>query len=490
MKNKINFWGRIHHFLFFFDLVLLTLILLFPMIVAEKFIKPARRGYFWRKKVVWIVKTTLNLNGIKIKVKNKPDLDDGISFIYAANHPSNFDGFILLTILGPKNILLTAPLQQFPKLLATWMKKMESVQVRGDAIDDASYPQSESKQHAIQHAIKALKNGDSLIILHDGHIELVHLIHYFHTGCARISVGSNTPVVPIALHNVDHVFPDEKHVIPGTVTVTLGTPLKKTQTDIKKIHTEFTKSKILSTRHKIEKAIIDMLPLRYQPAYWKQSKNKKIGVFIDIDRTMHEGFPRENFVKYLFSLHNLHYNDAMIFFYWLFLEKAGKLPHKKLMKESLCILNGWDIGELRNVVQNPFHNKIIKNKQYGFFPILKDHAEAKHSIIFISEIIHPLAQEFKHLFAGRTTLDTKLAQKYRCYSGKTNCLCYKDTKARLLEEFAHRANIDLKKSYAYADGFSDIPFMNLVGHPTAINPDPDLYEYARIHKFNILENIS
>ncbi|KKR08610.1 MAG: HAD-subfamily IB hydrolase [Parcubacteria group bacterium GW2011_GWC2_39_14] len=485
--NK-NLLGKMHHFFLIFDIGLFTFILLFPMIVIEKFVKPEKRGLLWCKAAVWIIRTAFDLNGISIKTRNHLEHEVGKSFVYAANHPSDFDGFILLTILGPKSILFIAPLQQFPKILATWMNKMEAVTVRRDVIDDIRYPKGESKQHAIQHAIKAIKNGNSLIIFPEGHIELTHLLHYFHTGAARISVGAHTPIIPVALRNADKVFPDEKSLTPGTVTVTFGAEIPAPENQIKKSHTEFPWAKVLATRNKIEKAIVDMLPMRYQPDYFKQPKTKKIGVFIDIDRTIYGGFSQKDLVKYLFALHKLHYGDALKVFYWLFLEKAGKMPHKELMRKSLFILNGWDVGELRNVVHHSFYKKIVKNIQYGLFPILKDHAEAKHSIVFVSEVIHPLAQEFKHLFAGRTTLDTKLAQEHHCYTGKVKCLCYKDVKARLLQEFASRANIDLSKSYAYGDSFADIPFMSLVGHATAINPDPDLLRYAKKKHFAILED--
>jgi|GEM_PF-2257779 len=488
MKETTSFLGKLHHFGLALDIGLLTFIFLLPMIIGEKFLSPEKRGLFWRKKAIWIIKTAFYLNKIDIKTKNHPFNDSEKSYVYAANHPSDFDGFILLTILGPKCILFTAPFQDFPKLLATWMKKMEAIDVRRDVIDDARYPKTESKQHAIQHAIKAIKNGHSLIIFPEGHVELLHLLHYFHTGVARISVGSHTPIIPVALSNAEKVFSDEHSVTPGTVTVTFGNELSAPKNKISKTHKEFPKAKVLITRNKIEKAIIDLLPLRYQPEYFKLPKTKKIGVFIDIDRTIYEGFSQKDLVKYLFALHRLHYGEALKVFYWLFLEKTGKLPHKELMKKSLYILNGWDVAELRNVVHQSFYKKLVKNIQYGFFPILKDHAEAGHSIVFVSEVIHPLAQEFKHLFAGRTTLDTKLAQEHHCYTGKVKCLCYKDVKARLLKEFAQRANIDLSKSYAYADSYADIPFMSLVGHPTAINPDADLLRYAEKKKFRILKD--
>jgi HAD superfamily hydrolase (TIGR01490 family) len=45
---------------------------------------------------------------------------------------------------------------------------------------------------------------------------------------------------------------------------------------------------------------------------------------------------------------------------------------------------------------------------------------------------------------------------------------------RLAEEY----NIDLKRSWAYSDDQSDLPFLELVGNPSAVNPTPHLKRIA------------
>jgi HAD superfamily hydrolase (TIGR01490 family) len=47
-------------------------------------------------------------------------------------------------------------------------------------------------------------------------------------------------------------------------------------------------------------------------------------------------------------------------------------------------------------------------------------------------------------------------------------------KAQAIEKLASDRGYDLKLSYAYSDSISDLPMMELVGHPVAVNPDSEL----------------
>ena len=48
-----------------------------------------------------------------------------------------------------------------------------------------------------------------------------------------------------------------------------------------------------------------------------------------------------------------------------------------------------------------------------------------------------------------------------------------------LREFAAERGIDLEQSWAYTDAASDLPMLEAVGHPVAVNPDAGLAEVAR-----------
>ena len=52
---------------------------------------------------------------------------------------------------------------------------------------------------------------------------------------------------------------------------------------------------------------------------------------------------------------------------------------------------------------------------------------------------------------------------------------------------AERDDIDLSESYAYSDSQTDLPMMEMVGHPVAVNPDKELRKVAEEREWPILE---
>jgi HAD superfamily hydrolase (TIGR01490 family) len=60
------------------------------------------------------------------------------------------------------------------------------------------------------------------------------------------------------------------------------------------------------------------------------------------------------------------------------------------------------------------------------------------------------------------------------------------TKAVIMRDYAAQHGIDLARSFAYSDSYSDYPMLAVVGHPTAVNPDFLLRQTARSYDWPIL----
>ncbi len=61
------------------------------------------------------------------------------------------------------------------------------------------------------------------------------------------------------------------------------------------------------------------------------------------------------------------------------------------------------------------------------------------------------------------------------YTGRIDgSFVYGAGKAESIEKLASDRGYDLALSYAYSDSISDLPMMELVGHPVAVNPDSEL----------------
>jgi HAD superfamily hydrolase (TIGR01490 family) len=73
------------------------------------------------------------------------------------------------------------------------------------------------------------------------------------------------------------------------------------------------------------------------------------------------------------------------------------------------------------------------------------------------------------------------------YTGRALRPLHGKAKAEALGELAVADGLDLAASTAYSDSHSDLPFLEAVGHPVAVNPDRALRKIARERGWPILD---
>ena len=87
------------------------------------------------------------------------------------------------------------------------------------------------------------------------------------------------------------------------------------------------------------------------------------------------------------------------------------------------------------------------------------------------EMVDPLAKALGMEGAIATTSEIIDGQ----YTGRLEGpFVYGEGKAEAIEKLAAERGYDLRVSYAYSDSASDLPMMEMVGHPVAVNPDKPL----------------
>lgn len=74
------------------------------------------------------------------------------------------------------------------------------------------------------------------------------------------------------------------------------------------------------------------------------------------------------------------------------------------------------------------------------------------------------------------------------YTGELGApFCYGEGKAEAIRRVAEQQRYDLSLSYAYTDSAGDLPMLELVGHPVAVNPDHALETIAYHRGWPIVE---
>ncbi|MGZ8567025.1 MAG: HAD family hydrolase, partial [Actinomycetota bacterium] len=64
------------------------------------------------------------------------------------------------------------------------------------------------------------------------------------------------------------------------------------------------------------------------------------------------------------------------------------------------------------------------------------------------------------------------------YTGELEFYAYGEQKAHAIRQLAARVGLDLSGSFAYSDSITDVPMLEAVGHPVAVNPDKELRTLA------------
>ncbi len=72
------------------------------------------------------------------------------------------------------------------------------------------------------------------------------------------------------------------------------------------------------------------------------------------------------------------------------------------------------------------------------------------------------------------------------YTGTIEYYAYAEEKARAIRSLAEERGYDLEACFAYSDSITDLPMLEAVGHPHAVNPDKELRRVAAERSWPIL----
>ena len=127
----------------------------------------------------------------------------------------------------------------------------------------------------------------------------------------------------------------------------------------------------------------------------------------------------------------------------------------------------------------------VRKESQGFLEL---HTEAGRDTYMVTaspiEIVRSLATELGMTGAIATVAEIEDG----VYTGElSEPFCYGPAKADAITRVAVREGYDLDLCYAYSDSVSDLPMLEVVGHPVAVNPDGGLEAVARTRGWPIVE---
>ena len=161
---------------------------------------------------------------------------------------------------------------------------------------------------------------------------------------------------------------------------------------------------------------------------------------------------------------------------------------ERIRKTALKLAAGWEQEGLRRLANEHLTNVIEPIVFDEALEVLNLHREAGRLLVLVSaspaEIVEPLAN---HLGVDEYVATTATIDVDGRYTGDVELYVHGSVKAEAIENLAEKRNLDLSKSWAYSDSVSDIPMLESVGFPVAVNPDRNLRREAELREWPILE---
>ena len=148
--------------------------------------------------------------------------------------------------------------------------------------------------------------------------------------------------------------------------------------------------------------------------------------------------------------------------------------------------SGWDVAQVREIVADTLHELINPLIYDEAATLIEDHHAAGRDVVIVStsgsEVVEPIG---KMLGADRVVA-TRLEVEDGRYTGAIEFYAYAENKAKAIREIAAEAGYDLTQCYAYSDSATDVPMLETVGKPFAVNPDRALRREALARDWPVL----
>lgn len=155
---------------------------------------------------------------------------------------------------------------------------------------------------------------------------------------------------------------------------------------------------------------------------------------------------------------------------------ADQVDRMRAHLTALC--TGWDVAQVRSIVEETLHDIVDPLIYAEAAELVTEHKSIGHDVVVISasgeEIVAPIAA----MIGATDSVGTRMVSVDGRYTGEIDFYCYGQNKATAIKQLAVERGYDLESCHAYSDSITDLPMLEVVGHPTAVNPDRALRAVA------------
>jgi HAD superfamily hydrolase (TIGR01490 family) len=212
--------------------------------------------------------------------------------------------------------------------------------------------------------------------------------------------------------------------------------------------------------------------------------------FFDLDKTVIARSSTLAFSRPLYAGGLINRRDVLRSTYAHLLYLLGRADHDQMerMRGYLSsLVAGWNVQQVRDIVAETLLEIIEPVVHREAVTLIAEHHAAGRDVVVVStggsELVEPIAG----MLGADLVIATRMTVRDGRYTGDIDFYAYGENKATAIRELAARRGYDLAASYAYSDSGTDLPMLETVGHPYAVNPDRALRREAAARDWPVLD---
>ena len=167
--------------------------------------------------------------------------------------------------------------------------------------------------------------------------------------------------------------------------------------------------------------------------------------------------------------------------------RAGRLDIVRYLKFVLRPLAENDPADLRRWREDFMSDKVRPMITPAARGLVAKHRSAGDTLLIITSTIEFVARPIAAEFGVDQLIASEGEQIDGCYTGRVlGTPCYREGKVQRLRAWVKEHSRTLTDSWCYSDSHNDLPLLELVDHPVAVNPDAILRQHAESCGWQIL----
>ncbi len=156
-------------------------------------------------------------------------------------------------------------------------------------------------------------------------------------------------------------------------------------------------------------------------------------------------------------------------------------------EDGMILLKGLRVSDLQELVGDAME-PVLRPLVYAEpLRLVQQHRARGERVYIVSATLQEIVQHIADDLGFDGAVGSTCEIVGGVYTGRPLRAAHGEGKARAVRELARAEGIDLAASAAYSDSHTDVPFLEAVGAPVAVNPDRALRRIARDRGWPILD---